>query len=68
MKNKSESFRDLSIDEIISILAEVRVELDELRKIVPIQEVKEFLEENINKIDVIGCELTQNIAKKLKEK
>ena len=68
MENKSENLKDLSIDEIISILAEVRVDLDELRKMIPIKEVKEFLEDNVNKIDIIGCELTQNIVKKLEEK
>ena len=61
-------YRDLSIDEIISTLAEVRVKLDELRKMIPIQEVKEFLEDNVNKIDIISSELCHNIAKKLEQK
>ena len=32
MENKSEGYRDLSIDEIITISAEARVDLDELKK------------------------------------
>jgi len=68
MESKSESFRDLSIDEIISILAEVRVNLDELRKMMPIQEVKDSLEDKVYKIDIIGSELCRNIAKKLEQK
>jgi hypothetical protein len=37
-------------------------------KIMPIEEVTKFLEDIILGIDVIGSELTRNIAKKLIEK
>lgn len=50
------------------MLAEIRVDLDELRKMMPIQEVKEFLENIVFKIDVVGSELMRNLSKKLKEK
>ena len=59
---KSENFRDLSIYEIIIRLAKCRGNLDELRKLMPIQEVKEFLDDNIYKIDNIGIEITRDIA------
>ena len=58
----------MSIDEIISLLLEVRVDLTVLKKSVASKEIKEQLKWAINGIDIIGCELTQNIAKKLKEK
>jgi len=43
---------DMTIEEIIDLLAEVRTELELANQ----------------KIDLIGCELVQNIAEKLKEK
>lgn len=58
----------MSIDEIISLLVEVRVDLTSLKKSVNSKEIKEQLKWAINGIDIVGCELTQNIAKKLKEK
>ncbi|NVM36084.1 MAG: hypothetical protein HWN81_10845 [Candidatus Lokiarchaeota archaeon] len=58
----------MTIDEIISLLLEVRVDLSVLKKSVTSKEIKEQLKWTINGIDIIGCELAQNIAKKLKEK
>ena len=53
---------------MISLLLEVRVDLTILKKSVTSKEIKEELKWAINRIDLIGCEITQNIAKKLKEK
>jgi len=58
----------MTIDELISLLLEVRVDLTVLKKSVTSKEIKEQLKWAINGIDIVGCELTQNIAKKLKEK
>ncbi|MHA1985251.1 MAG: hypothetical protein ACW98D_01310 [Promethearchaeota archaeon] len=58
----------MSIDEIIELLVEVRVDLAVLKKSVTSEDIKEQLKWVINGIDIIGCELAQNIAKKLKEK
>ena len=58
----------MSIDEIIELLVEVRVDLAVLKKSVTSEEVKEQLKWAINGIDIVGCELSQNISKKLKEK
>ncbi len=58
----------MSIDEIIELLVEVRVDLTVLKKSVNSKEIKEQLKWAINGIDIVGCELAQNIAKKLQEK
>jgi len=58
----------MNIDEIISLLLEVRVDLTILKKSVTSKEIKEEIKWALNRIDLVGCELTQNIAKKLKEK
>ena len=58
----------MSIDEIIELLIEVRVDLTVLKKSVTSEEIREQLKWAINGIDIVGCELAQNIAKKLKEK
>jgi len=58
----------MSIDEIVKLLIEVRADLTVLKKSVNLEETKEQLKWIINRIDVVGCELTQNIAKKLQEK
>ena len=58
----------MTIDEIIELLVEVRVDLAVLKKSVTSEEIKEQLKWAINGIDIVGCELAQNIAKKLKEK
>jgi hypothetical protein len=50
------------------LLLEVRVDLTVLKKSVTSKEIKQQLKWAINGIDIVGCELTQNIAKKLKEK
>ena len=44
------------------------IDLDVLKKSVTSKEIKEQLKWLITRIDLIGCELTQNIAKELKEK
>ncbi len=58
----------MTMDEIINLLIEVRVDLTVLKKSVTSKEIKEQLKWAINGIDIVGCELAQNIAKKLKEK
>jgi len=58
----------MSIDEIINLLVEVRVDLTVLKKSVTSKAIKEQLKWAINGIDIVGCELAQNIAKRLKEK
>ena len=54
------------------IVIEVRVDLTVLCKSINSEEIKEELKEElkwvINGIDMIGCGLSQNISKKLKEK
>ena len=57
-----------SIEEIFRLLVEVRVDLTDLMEPVKEKEVKEELYWAINEIDIVGCELTQNITKKLNEK
>jgi len=57
----------MTIDEIINLLLEVRVKLTVLKKSVTLNEIKEQLKWAINGIDIVGCELTQNIAKILKK-
>ncbi len=57
----------MTIDEIIELLLEVRVNLTLLKKSVTSEEVKKQLKYALIDIDIVGCELTQNIAKKLKE-
>jgi len=58
----------MSIDEIIELLVEVRVDLYVLKKSITSKDIKEQLKWAINGIDIVGCELAQNIAKILKEK
>jgi hypothetical protein len=55
----------MTIDEIISYLAHVRTDLWLLKKTVVSDQIKNRLKDAIVDIDIIGCELTQNIAKKL---
>jgi hypothetical protein len=57
----------MSIDEIIELLLEVRVDLTLLKKSVDSEDIKFQLKWAINGIDIVGCELAQNIAKKLKK-
>ncbi|MHA2399011.1 MAG: hypothetical protein ACXADU_08995 [Promethearchaeota archaeon] len=57
----------MSINEIIELLKEVRVDLTALKKTVTSEEMREQLKWAINGIDIVGCELAQSIAKKLKE-
>ena len=58
----------MSIDEGIDLLIEVRVDLKILKKYIDSIDIKEYLKHAIQGIDIVGCELSQNIAKKLKEK
>ncbi len=58
---------NMKIDEIILYLAHVRTDLWILKKTITSKEIKNQMKLSIIDIDIIGCELTQNIAKKLKE-
>ncbi|MFX1371527.1 MAG: hypothetical protein ACFFCE_06665 [Promethearchaeota archaeon] len=58
----------MTIDEITKLLVEVRVDLTILKKSVTSKKIKEQLKWAINGIDIVGCELNQNIAEKLIEK
>jgi len=49
-------------------LLEVRVDLTILCKTVENEYIKEELKWAVNGIDIVGCGLSQNISKKLKEK
>lgn len=55
------------MDEIIELLVEVRVDLTLLKESTCSIYIKEELKWAINGIDIVGCELMQNIAKKLKK-
>ena len=57
-----------TLDELIALLLEVRVDLAVLRESANSEHVKEGLKWAINGIDIVGCGLSQNISKKLKEK
>jgi hypothetical protein len=57
----------MTIDEIISYLAHVRTNLWILKKTIASKEIIQELKSAILDIDMIGCELTQNIAKKLEQ-
>jgi hypothetical protein len=58
----------MTIDEIIQLLIEVRIDLSALEAYVRDKDIKEQLKWAINGIDIVGCELSQNISKQLKEK
>jgi hypothetical protein len=49
-------------------LLEVRVDLTMLCKSINTKDIKEQLKWAINGIDIVGCGLSQDISKKLKEK
>lgn len=57
-----------TLDELIALLLEVRVDLAVLQESVNSEYIKEELKWAINGIDIVGCGLSQNISKKLKEK
>jgi len=57
-----------TLDELIALLLEVRVDLTILCKSVNSEDIKEQLKWAINGIDIVGCGLSQNISKKFKEK
>ena len=58
----------MTIKEIIDLLIEVRIDLKMLRRYIDSEDIKVYLKHAIQGIDIVGCELSQNIAKKLKEK
>ena len=62
------SGRKKTLDELIVLLIKVRVDLTILCKSVNFEDIKEHLKWAINGIDIVGCGLSQNISKKLKEK
>ncbi|MFW9897069.1 MAG: hypothetical protein ACFFD7_14785 [Candidatus Thorarchaeota archaeon] len=51
----------MTIDEIIELLVEVRVDLTILKKSITSKEIKEKLKMALNGIDIVGCELAQNV-------
>ena len=57
-----------TLDELIALLIEVRVDLTVLCKSINSEKIKEEIKWAINGIDIVGCGLSQNIKKKLKEK
>ena len=57
-----------TLDELIALLLEVRVDLTMLNKSVNDERIKEELKWDINGIDIDGCGFSQNISKKLKDK
>jgi len=58
--------KDMSIDEIIDLLVEVRTELEIMKKSINSDEILNQLEGIIINLDVVGCEIVQNIAKKIR--
>ena len=68
IKNEEEGPKYQTLDELIALLLEVRVDLTILCKSINSEDIKEQLKWAINGIDIVGCGLSQNIAKKLKEK
>jgi len=52
----------------LNLLLEIRVDLTILCKSINSEDIKEQLKWAINGIDIVGCGLSQNISKKLKEK
>jgi len=69
MKNKEEEGPKYeTLDELIALLLEVRVDLAVLQESVNSEDIKEQLKWAINGIDIVGCGLSQDISKKLKEK
>ena len=55
----------MSLDEIIDLLIEVRIDLKMLRRHIDDKDIKEYLKHAIQGINIVGCELSQNIRKKL---
>ena len=52
----------------LNLLLEVRVDLTILCKSINSEDIKEQLKWAINGIDIVGCGLSQDISRKLKEK
>ena len=63
---KEESPKYETLDELITLLIEVRVDLTFLCKSVNSEHVKEELKWAINGIDIVGCGLCQNTERKNK--
>ena len=69
MENQEENYPKYeTLDELIALLLEVRTDLAILRESVKNDVVIEELKWAINGIDIVGCGLSQNIIKKLKDK
>ena len=68
IKNEEEGPKYETLDELIALLLEVRVDLTMLCKSINSEDIKEQLKWAINGIDIVGCGLSQDISKKLKEK
>ena len=69
MENQEENYPKYeTLDELIALLLEVRTDLAILRESVKNDVVNEELKWAINGIDIVGCGLSQNIIKKLKDK
>ncbi|MHA1658051.1 MAG: hypothetical protein ACTSUT_02875 [Promethearchaeota archaeon] len=62
---EKEHFQYMTIKEIIDLLAETRTDVKLLKYQCDLATVKKEIKSILNKIDIVGCELTQNIAKKL---
>jgi hypothetical protein len=60
---KEESPKYETLDELIALLLEVRVDLTFLCKSVNSEYIKEELKWAINGIDIVGCKISQNITK-----
>ena len=63
-----ERSEEMTIDEIIKMLADARADLEILKEQLDLTGLEEYYDDILNQVDIVGCELTQNIAKKLKEK
>ena len=59
---KNESPKYETLDELIALLLEVRVDLAVLCKSVDSENIKEELKWAVNGIDIVGCGLCQNIS------
>ncbi len=58
----------MKIDDLISLLADVRASLEIMSSQLDLSDVEEQWDFILNGIDLVGIELTHNIAKKIKEK
>ena len=65
MEEKEPKTPYMTIKEIIDLLAEARTDVKLLKYQCDLATVKKEIKSILIKIDIVGCELTQNIAKKL---